>query len=117
MFQKDMHISFLLDFYGDLLSDSKREALDLYYNEDLSLAEISDQMSISRQGVRDAVKKGEAQLIEFENKLNLAERFSDVKKDITKLAEEINQVANTIKDEEQIKKLKEVVDNLNNISI
>ena len=66
MFQKDMHISFLLDFYGDLLSESKREALDLYYNDDLSLSEISEALGISRQGARDAIKNGEKQLIDYE---------------------------------------------------
>ena len=42
MFQKDMKYSLLLDFYGDILSERKREIIELYYNEDLSLAEVAD---------------------------------------------------------------------------
>ncbi len=61
MFKKDMKYSLLLDFYGDLLSERKKELIELYYNEDLSLSEVSEITGISRQGVRDSVKKAEAE--------------------------------------------------------
>jgi len=72
IFEKDMHISLLTDIYGELLSERKRELLEYYYNEDYSLAEISEITGISRQGIRDSVKKSEAELREFESKLCLA---------------------------------------------
>ena len=50
MFEKNLHIGFLLDFYGDVLSERKRTVLDYYYNQDLSLAEIAGEIGISRQG-------------------------------------------------------------------
>ncbi len=78
MFQKDMKYSLLLDFYGDILSERKREIIELYYNEDLSLAEVSEITGISRQGVRDSVKKAENELSELEEKLGLAKRFEDI---------------------------------------
>ena len=78
MFQKDMKYSLLLDFYGELLSERKREIIDLYYNEDLSLGEVSEITGISRQGVRDSVKKAEIELSAFEEKLGLAKRFEDI---------------------------------------
>ena len=78
MFQKDMKYSLLLDFYGDILSERKREIIELYYNEDLSLAEVSEITGISRQGVRDSVKKTEIELAELEDKLGLAKRFEDI---------------------------------------
>ena len=53
--EKLFEISMLLDFYGEILSDSQREALDLFYNDDLSLGEIADQTGITRQGVRDRI--------------------------------------------------------------
>ena len=69
---KDLRISFLLDFYGDMLTDTQREVVDAYYNEDLSLAEIAQDRDITRQGVRDAIKRAEQQLLEMEERLGLA---------------------------------------------
>ena len=74
MFEKDWNISYLLDFYGEILSEKKRGVMELYYNEDLSLSEIAEQIGISRQGVRDIVKKTEEELFFWEEKLGLAKR-------------------------------------------
>ena len=76
MFEKNLKIGYLLDFYGDILPDRKREVLDFYYNDDLSLAEIAEDIGISRQGVRDIIKKAEEQLLFYEEKLGLAARFT-----------------------------------------
>ena len=57
MFEKDMHLSLLMDTYGALLSERKRELMSYYYDEDYSLAEIAEITGISRQGIRDSVKK------------------------------------------------------------
>lgn len=75
MFEKNLKIGFLLDFYGDMLSERKRTVLDYYYNDDLSLSEIADEIGISRQGVRELIKKAEDELLFFEEKLGLAARF------------------------------------------
>ncbi len=75
MFEKDLEIGFLLDFYGDVLSERKRTVLDFYYNDDLSLAEIASEIGISRQGVRELIKKAEEELHFYEEKLGLAARF------------------------------------------
>lgn len=72
---KDLIIGLLLDFYGSLLSERQREVISLYYEEDLSLAEIAESAGITRQGVRDAIKKAENILTETEEKLGLARRF------------------------------------------
>ena len=80
MFKKDMQISLLLDFYGEILSERRRELTGLYYNDDLSLSEIAEISGISRQGVRDAVKKSEAELLDLEEKLGLAKKFKDAQK-------------------------------------
>ena len=80
MFEKDLRIAYLLDFYGDVLTERKKEVLDMYYNEDLSLAEIAEQIGISRQGVRDLIKKAEDELLFLEEKLGLAKRMSALKK-------------------------------------
>lgn len=75
MFEKNMSISFLLDFYGEVLGEKQRSILDLYYNEDLSLAEIAESCALTRQGVRHVIKKAEEQLTFLEEKLGLANHF------------------------------------------
>ncbi len=80
---KDLRISFLLDFYGDMLTETQREVVDAYYNEDLSLAEIAQDREITRQGVRDAIKRAEQQLLEMEDRLGLARRFQEIQKVLT----------------------------------
>lgn len=72
---KDLTISMLLDFYKQLLTDKQTDALDLYYNQDLSLSEIAEHLGITRQGVRDNIKRGEKQLWEYENELGLAKKY------------------------------------------
>ena len=69
---KNLEISFLLDFYGEMLTQKQREVIEYYYNDDLSLAEIADNEGITRQGVRDSIKRAEAQLLEMEERLGLA---------------------------------------------
>ena len=79
MFEKDLKKAYLLDFYGDVLTERKKEVLDMYYNEDLSLAEIAEQIGISRQGVRDLIKKAEEEIFFLEKKLGLAQKMSALK--------------------------------------
>ena len=73
---KDLHFSVLLDFYGEMLTDKQKDVIELYYNQDLSLAEISEHEGITRQGVRDNIKRGEAYLTELEEKLHFAEKIT-----------------------------------------
>ena len=75
MFEKNLEINTLLDFYGDVLPERKRILLEMYYNDDLSLAEIADDVGISRQGVRNTIKKAECELIYLEEKLGLYKKF------------------------------------------
>ena len=65
---KDLSISVLLDFYRQLLTQKQSDALDLYYNQDLSLSEIAQHLGITRQGVRDNIKRGEKQLLGYEGR-------------------------------------------------
>ena len=76
MSEKNMRYSLLLDFYGELLPNAQRDMIDLYYNEDLSLSEIAEQIGITRQGVRDSVRRAEEALSDYEKKLGMAERFA-----------------------------------------
>ena len=87
MFEKNLNIGYLLDFYGDLLSERKRSVMELYYNEDLSLAEVAAEIGISRQGVRELIKKSEEELSFYEEKLNLASRLRLVEQCADSLSE------------------------------
>ena len=78
MFQKNMRLAYLIDFYIDLLDSHSANILKAYYDDDLSLAEIASDEGISRQGIRHIIKKCEEQLLFFEEKLGLARRYSEL---------------------------------------
>ena len=108
MFVKNLNISLLLDFYGDVLTERQKDMLEMYYNDDCSLAEIADFYNISRQGVRSVLKKGEIILSNMEEKLNLAKRFTDVQNksaDIALKLENINSIIDNIEINNQISSL------------
>ena len=72
-------MTMLFDFYGEVLTDRQKEFFDLYYNEDLSLAEIAENYGISRQGVRDVIVRAEAVMTELEDKTGLLKRFMQMR--------------------------------------
>ena len=72
-------MTMLYDFYGELLTDRQKEFFDLYYNEDLSLAEIAENAGISRQGVRDVIVRAEGIMQEVEDKTGLIRRFEQMR--------------------------------------
>ncbi len=90
--EKNIEVSLLLDFYGELLKPAGRHAVDLYYNDDLSLSEIAEDTGITRQGVRDSIKRCEQQLFEYEKKLGLLSRFQQLEQGL----EEISALAGQI---------------------
>ncbi len=84
MFEKNLEIGYLLDFYGDILPERRRDMMDLYYNDDLSLSEIAEQFGITRQAVRDCLKKTETELFFYEEKLGLRRRFTEAERHATR---------------------------------
>ena len=92
MKDKAFHMTMLFDFYGDLLTDRQKEFFDLYYNEDLSLAEIAENAGITRQGVRDSIKRAEHALHEMEDQLGLVARYSDTERCAEELQHEVEQL-------------------------
>ena len=84
------NIVLLLDIYGELLPKSQQTALDLRYNSDLSLGEIAEEMGgISRQSVNDFIKKGKGRLIELEDVLGNAARYSEISEELNKVNAEL----------------------------
>ena len=92
IFEKDMTIPLLMDLYGQVLSERKRDLLDYYYNEDYSLAEIAEITGISRQGIRESVKKSEAELRTLDASLQLVERTQSLERKIAALREQMRAV-------------------------
>lgn len=90
--QKNLGYSILLDYYGAVLTEKQRAVLTEYYDDDLSLAEIAENFGITRQGVRDAIKHGEAALQELEDKLGYARRHQAMSADLERLEQLIMEV-------------------------
>ncbi len=83
--EKNLEISLLFDFYGVMLSDTQQQAVNLYYNDDLSLKETADILSMSRQGVRDALSRAKKSLYTYEENLKLCERFSKTRQGLEQI--------------------------------
>ncbi|GHU79601.1 UPF0122 protein [Clostridia bacterium] len=96
---KDYRISVLLDFYGEMLTEKQREVIEFYYNGDLSLAEIAEHSGITRQGVRDSIKRAEAQLLDCEERLGLWRRFLEIKRGL----DEIEALALEVREENRLR--------------
>lgn len=89
---KNFEISMLLDFYGSLLTERQYQCIDLHFNSDCSLAEIGEELNISRQGVHDNIKKGKNLLLEFEDKLGLLNRFIVQKKQLKNVLGQVENI-------------------------
>ena len=81
---------YLYDFYGELLNEHQRNIYEMSVIEDLSLSEIADTLSISRQAVHDVLKRCDHLLLEYENKLHLVEKFMSIKRDVIRINELTN---------------------------
>lgn len=86
---KPLEMSLLFDFYGETLTEKQRELFDLYYNEDLSLAEIAEHAGITRQGVRDSIKRAEHTLGGMEDKLGLVARYGGTERCAQELSQQV----------------------------
>lgn len=90
--EKKVALSLLLAFYGDLLTDTQREMARLHWEEDLTLAEIAGQFSVSRQSVHDTVSRTEKQLEGLEGKLRLCSRFRRTEEGLQKALNDLEHV-------------------------
>ncbi len=107
---KNLRNTLLLDLYGTLLTDKQRETLEMYYEDDLSLGEISAETGITRQGVMKCVKNAEARLSELEEQLGLVKRLSETRGYLEQLEEEL--VSLDFSDGEKLRKINSIIDNI-----
>ena len=88
---KDLENTILFDVYGSLLTEKQRETLEYYYNDDLSLGEISEETGITRQGVMNCIKTSEARLAEFEEQMGLVGKFRALKASVERLERAVSE--------------------------
>lgn len=83
--EEKIEISILLSLYGNLLTQTQKKYMELYYNEDLSLSEIGDNEQITRQAVRTILVKSKKKLQEYEKDLKFMQKEKEIKTLIQKL--------------------------------
>ena len=111
--EKNVEISILCQLYGKLLSEKQLEFIDDYYNNDLSLSEIAENHGITRQAVRDMLKKGEKKLFEYEEKLLFMKRMLNQEKKIEEILLELTKIQKDYTDNEVASILENVKKELN----
>lgn len=112
-FENSIKISILLEIYGKLLTDKQYNLLNDYYNNDLSLAEIAENENITRQAVRDNLKKGEKKLFNYEEKLGIMKKNKMQEEQIANILSELNSITNKSTDKEVATVLEDVKNKLN----
>ena len=105
-----VEISLLMDYYGSLLTEKQKNIMELYYNEDLSLAEIAELNNTSRQAIHDLINRCYKQFLAYESKLNLLEKSLEREEKIAKFLDEVNEKY-SLMDEDYIN-YKETLENL-----
>ena len=107
-----VELNYLLDFYGPLLTEHRREVLRLYCEEDLSLAEIAEQLGITRQGAGDALNKARNQLSDYEQKLGLAGRYRALGDEARKCMDALSGVRAEGEDRNRIREAQRALENI-----
>ena len=111
--EKNVEVSMLLQIYGELLTEKQYRVIDYYYNQDLSLSEIAENEKITRQGVRDIIKKGEKKLFEYEEKLMFMKRTLNQEKKIEKALSELTKIQKEYSDKQIASVLESIKKELN----
>ena len=111
--EEKVKISMLCQLYGKLLTKKQFEFIDDYYYNDLSLSEIAENHNITRQAVRDIIKKGEKKLFEYEEKLMFMKRMLNQEKRIEKALSELTKIQKDSSDNQVVSVLESIKKELN----
>ena len=111
--EKKVEVSVLWQIYGKLLTEKQYQFIDYYYNQDLSLSEIAENENITRQAVRDIIKKGERKLFEYEEKLLFMKKTINQEKQIQTILFNLNKIQKDSSDKQVSSILEEIKKELN----
>ena len=111
--EKKVEISMLWQIYGKLLTEKQYEYIDYYYNNDLSLSEIAENENITRQAVRDIIKKGERKLFEYEEKLLFMKKTINQEQKIQQVLWNLTKIQKDSSDKQVTSILEEIKKELN----
>lgn len=111
MYEKDLGITEYLDLYGNILDERQLQIMDMYFNEDYSLSEISEITGITRQGVRDSIQKSSLKLHDIDEKLQLKDRIEAFEKCRDTIASQLSEILGS--DDKTI----ELIDKLKNLTV
>ncbi|WP_277673400.1 putative DNA-binding protein [Piscibacillus halophilus] len=107
MLEKTTRINYLFDFYQELLTPKQKNYMELYYLEDYSLGEISETYDVSRQAVYDNIRRTEAMLEEYEEKLGLYRRFEEQSRILEEMRDSLSK--------EDLKRVSSLIEELENL--
>lgn len=111
--EKNVKLSMLCEVYGKLLTEKQLKILEDYYDNDLSLSEIAENQNITRQAVRDIIKKGENKLFDLEEKLGIMKRMFKQEEKIAVILSELTKIQEKSTDKQIAKILTHVRKELN----
>ena len=110
--EQRVELNYLLDFYGPLLTEHRRELMQMYCEEDMSLAEIADQLQITRQGVSDAINKAKRQLSDYESKLGLVARYLALSEQAQNCLEALDEIRCDAASQNAMSRAREALENI-----
>ncbi|WP_053956974.1 YlxM family DNA-binding protein [Inediibacterium massiliense] len=116
MFDKILQMSLLYDFYGQLLTKKQQEILELYYGNDFSLGEISEELGVSRQAIYDTIKRTEKLLFAYEEKLGLLKKFLLNKKQVEEILSIVEKIEKNENIQSSISYIEEEIETIKKLS-
>lgn len=113
--EERVYLSMLLGMYGNLLTDKQRNIMKLYYDDDLSLSEISELTTTTRQAIYDIIKRCHKTLVNYEKKLQMLNKYDKGQKLKNSIMKDLSKVKSEIKDDEILKIIHDVENKLEEI--
>lgn len=113
--EKLLKVTYLYDFYGQLLTDKQKKIFRRYYLEDLSLSEIADEEEVSRQSIHDTIKQAERKLTAYEDKLGLVEKFKDQEQAFKVMIDKMEMVKSNNQDQKVDEVISDIIESMHKL--